>query len=122
MSEPTWKKQGFKSRRAYDEHLAIKKGFKSHAEYRQYLAKQKGFKSNAEYQIYLARKKGFKSTAEYQKHLAKKKLCRSLQKIVSEVSEPRSIFTDIDFLNDYTGCKITAKKKKRIVHQNQEEI
>lgn len=44
-SEPTWKKQGFKSRSDYEEHLSKQRGFKSTHEYQEHLAKQKMCKS-----------------------------------------------------------------------------
>ncbi len=44
---------------------------------------------------------------------SKKKLCGSLQEIVSEVEDPESIFKDIDFVREYTGCEIPIKKKKK---------
>lgn len=43
---------------------------------------------------------------------SKRKLCGSLQEIVSKVEDPESIFKDIDFVREYTGCKIPAKKKE----------
>ncbi len=72
-SEPTWKKQGFKSQSDYQEHLVKEKGFKSYHE---------------------------------------KSLCKSLQKLTSDVKDPESLFSDIEFIRNITGCKIPIKKKK----------
>ena len=53
------------------------------------------------------------SKEELLRQRSKKKLCKSLQEIVSQVKDPDSIFTDIDLVREYTGCKIPIKKKTR---------
>jgi len=86
-----------------------KKGFRTSTEYDNYLAKRRGFESLYDYRNYLAEQKGFKSYDEYQRH---KKLCKSITEIVSKVNDPESLFSDIEFLRNLTGCKIPVKKKK----------
>ena len=73
MSEPTWKRQGFRSNGEYLNILAEKRGFRSHGEYQAHLIRNKGFKSQGEYQAHLVKKRGFKSLSEYYEFLAKEK-------------------------------------------------
>ncbi len=100
-SEPTWKKQGFKSPRNYQDHLA----------------KQRGFKSISDYEVHLAKQKGFKTLHEYHKQLGliekydKQKLCKSLQKLTNNIKDPESLFSDIEFVREISGCKIPTKKR-----------
>ncbi len=84
-SEPTWKRQGFKS----------------HTDYQEHLAKQRGFKSISDYH---------KKTGISTKNV-KQKLCKSLQKLTTNVKDTESLFADIEFLRNLTGCKIQTKKK-----------
>ena len=51
------------------------------------------------------------------KYFQEHKICQSLQRIVSETQDQESIFKDIQFIEEFTGCKIKKKKmveKERI--------
>ena len=95
--EPIWKRLGFE--------LLTK--------YRNYLAKQKGFETYTKYLKHLAIEQGFKSYSEYNKYNKQKRLCKSLQDITSNIEDPKSIFKDIEFVRNITGCKIPIKEKKK---------
>ncbi len=79
--------------------------------------KKQGFKSPSDYEVHLVKQKGFKSLYEYQKHLGltikykKQKLCKSLQKLTSNVKDPESLFNDTEFVREISGCKIPTKKR-----------
>ncbi len=52
------------------------------------------------------KKQGFKSLSDYQ-------MCNSLQKLISNVKDPESLFSDIEFIRNITGCKILTKKPQK---------
>ena len=93
-TEAQWKKQGFKSDYKYREHLRCKS-----------LCKRQKEKSVISKDMY-----------EFQENLrltgSKKNLCKSLQKLTSNVKDSESLFSDIEFIRKITGCKIPIKKKK----------
>src|SRR3989338_9859085 len=84
------RRQGFKNRSEYQEHLAVQKGFKNLNEYMEHLAVKKGFKNRSEYQEHLAVKKGFKNRSEYQEHLAVQKGFKNLSKYREHLAVKRS--------------------------------
>ena len=88
-------------------------GFESLTKYRNYLAKEKGFETYTKYLEHLAIEQGFESYSEYNRLNKQRRLCKSLQNIISEAKDPDSIFKDIEFLRDITGCKIPIKQKKK---------
>lgn len=120
----------------YREDLARRKGFSSFKEYSKYLlAKRKEkleeFKKEIKEKIETERKEEIhefdlgeylkekdkipileRSQEERTKYFEEQKVCQSLQRIVSEVKDEESIFTDIKFIEKYTGCKIKKKRKK----------
>lgn len=118
----------------YRESLARRKGFKSYLEYTKYLEEKRKEKLRqiekkveglrmaerlGEEEIERLGEEKIKRLEE-EKQKSKKileskdkqELCRSLQDIVTEVKDPESIFKDIEFVREYTGCKIPLKKIK----------
>ena len=79
------RRQGFKNRSEYQEHLAVQKGFKNLNEYMEHLAVKKGFKNRSEYQEHLAVQKGFKNLSKYREHLAVKRSQRHTNKELSDL-------------------------------------
>ncbi len=90
--EPSWKKQGFKSRYAYRKNLIQHRGFEPNVDYLKYL-------------------KQIKDKTISKEVLDKQLLCKSLQKLTSNVKDPESLFSDIEFVREISGCKIPTKKR-----------
>lgn len=110
----------------YRESLARRKGFKSHLEYTKYLEEKRKEKLRQIEKkvegLRMAERLGEEEIERLEEEKQKSKkileskdkqeLCRSLQDIVTEVKDPESIFKDIEFVREYTGCKIPLKKIK----------
>ncbi len=95
MTEPTWKRQGFKSP----------------SEYQTYMVNRRGFKSLSEYQKHIVNKKGFRSVKSYYTNLIS---CRLLKEIIGKSSDPESLFSEehIDFLESLVGRSLRKKDDK----------
>lgn len=87
-------------------------GFNSSYDYEDYLSKKRGLKDRSEYRKLLLERLDVKTYYGYEKKLKQIKLCESLQKLTSNVKDPESLFSDIEFVRKITGCKIPIKKKK----------
>lgn len=56
----------------------------------------------------------YKIYYEHNKEIIKEKLkkrCEILKNVLSNVKNPESLFSDIEFVRELTGCKIPTKKK-----------